>query len=124
MPGGRCVVLLGPRTTPTVLPSLPPISMYCGRSPTTAGAAGSHRFHPTWSVQEDHMTEDRPSWLPDGRVIVAQLASGVIDYYQSVSSAEPFRLPYPANLQTALDRLTLLAWHQGAPPPSGVIELL
>jgi hypothetical protein len=70
------------------------------------------------------MTENRPPWLPDGKIVVAQLASGVIDYYQSVSSAEPFRLPYPANLQTALDRLTLLAWHQGAPPPSSVIELL
>jgi hypothetical protein len=70
------------------------------------------------------MTDGPPPWLPDGRVVVAQLATGIIDYYQSITSPEPFRLPYPANLQTALDKMTLLAWHQNTAPPSSVIDLL
>jgi hypothetical protein len=71
------------------------------------------------------MTSDvLPTWLPDRRIVVSQLATGIIDYFQQIQSPEPFRLPYPANLQTALDKLTLLAWHQGVAPPSSVMELL
>jgi hypothetical protein len=70
------------------------------------------------------MVSEPPPWLPDGRVLVSQLATGIIDYYQQVQSSEPFRLPYPANLQMALDRLTLLARHQNTVAPSSVIELL
>ncbi|GAA0360199.1 hypothetical protein NE235_16620 [Actinoallomurus spadix] len=55
---------------------------------------------------------------------MAQLASGIVDYAQRATSNENFRLPYPANLQMALNRLTLLAWHQGAPAPASVVELL
>ncbi|MFC7483024.1 hypothetical protein ACFQX7_27695 [Luedemannella flava] len=49
------------------------------------------------------MTDGLPPWLPEGRIFIAQLASGIIDYHQQVSTAGPFRLPYPANLQAALD---------------------
>ncbi|MBI1758769.1 MAG: hypothetical protein HYR62_06035 [Actinobacteria bacterium] len=67
---------------------------------------------------------ERPSWLPDPPVVVAQLATGVLEYAQWVTSSRPFRLPYPPNLQLALDRLTLLAWQQQVAPPAGVVELL
>jgi hypothetical protein len=65
-----------------------------------------------------------PSWLPDQQIVVAQLASGIMEYAQRAASSDGFRLPYPANLQLALNRLTLLAWHQGAPAPASMIELL
>ncbi|HYU85339.1 MAG TPA: hypothetical protein VEK80_11095 [Kribbellaceae bacterium] len=64
------------------------------------------------------------SWLPDVRITVAQLASGILEYAEQFTSDSPFRLPYPANLQMALDRLTLLSWHQGVAPPGSVVELL
>jgi hypothetical protein len=65
-----------------------------------------------------------PSWLPDVRITLAQLASGILEYAEGFTGGTPFRLPYPANLQLALDRLTLLAWHQSVPPPGSVVELL
>jgi hypothetical protein len=65
-----------------------------------------------------------PSWLPDVRITVAQLASGILEYADQFNGGAPFRLPYPPNLQLALDRLTLLSWHQGVPPPGSVVELL
>jgi hypothetical protein len=65
-----------------------------------------------------------PSWLPDVRITLAQLASGILEYAEGFTGGTPFRLPYPANLQLALDRLTLLTWHQGVPPPGSVVELL
>ncbi|MEV1328425.1 hypothetical protein AB0J20_02470 [Micromonospora costi] len=65
-----------------------------------------------------------PAWLPHPHIAVAQLASGILEYAQQAVSGDAFRLPYPANLQLALDRLTLLAWHQGAPAPASVVELL
>lgn len=65
-----------------------------------------------------------PSWLPNQQIVVAQLASGILEYAQQTSGGGSFRLPYPPNLQLALDRLTLLAWHQGAPAPTGVVDLL
>ncbi|GLY21628.1 hypothetical protein [Micromonospora sp. NBRC 101691] len=65
-----------------------------------------------------------PSWLPDPQIAVAQLASGILEYAQQTASGDAFRLPYPANLQLALDRLTLLAWHQDATAPASVMELL
>jgi hypothetical protein len=52
------------------------------------------------------------------------LASGIVEYAQRTASGEGFRLPYPANLQLALNRLTMLAWRQGAPAPASVVELL
>ena len=55
-----------------------------------------------------------PSWLPSQQIVLAQLASGIIDYAQRIAAGSSFRLPYPANLQLSLDRLTLLAWQQGA----------
>ncbi|MEV0610807.1 hypothetical protein AB0I61_31050 [Polymorphospora rubra] len=65
-----------------------------------------------------------PSWLPSQQIVLAQLASGIIDYAQQIAAGSSFRLPYPANLQLSLDRLTLLAWQQGAPAPTGVVDLL
>ncbi len=65
-----------------------------------------------------------PSWLPDVHITVAQLASGILEYYQRINSNEPFRLPYPANLQAAFDKMTLLSWHQGVTPPASVMDLL
>ncbi len=65
-----------------------------------------------------------PSWLPDQQIVLAQLASGIIEYAQRATAGGAFRLPYPANLQLALDRLTLLAWWQGAPAPTSVVDLL
>lgn len=65
-----------------------------------------------------------PHWLPDSRIMVAQLASGILEYARRTASGEAFRLPYPANLQLALDRLTLLAWHQEVSAPGSVMELL
>jgi hypothetical protein len=65
-----------------------------------------------------------PSWLPEQQIVLAQLASGILEYAQHSASGEAFRLPYPANLQAALDRLTLLAWHQGTSAPASVVELL
>ncbi|MEV6373611.1 hypothetical protein [Micromonospora musae] len=65
-----------------------------------------------------------PAWLPDPHIAVAQLASGILEYAQQTPSGDAFKLPYPANLQLALDRLTLLAWHQDAPAPASVVELL
>ena len=61
---------------------------------------------------------------PDERILVAQLASGILEYAERVGSAAAFRLPYPANLQLALDKLTPLAWHQGVLPPASVVDLL
>ena len=58
------------------------------------------------------------------RVVVAQLATGVLDYAAALTSEATFRLPYPANLQLALDRLTLIAWRQGVAAPSSVVQLL
>jgi len=40
---------------------------------------------------------------------MAQLASRIAEYAERVDSGEPFRLPYPVNLQAAPDQLTLLA---------------
>ncbi len=65
-----------------------------------------------------------PSWLPKQQIVVAQLASGILEYAQQPATGAVFRLPYPANLQLALDRLTLLAWHQGAPAPTSAVDLL
>jgi hypothetical protein len=65
-----------------------------------------------------------PSWVPDGQILLAQLATGVREYVDVMRSPQPFALPYPPNLQIALNKLTLSCWHQGARPPSGVIELL
>lgn len=65
-----------------------------------------------------------PAWVPDPRIVLAQLASGVLRYAEETADRATFRLPYPANLQLALDRLTLLAWHQQADPPASVVELL
>ncbi|MEV8374992.1 hypothetical protein AB0P21_19810 [Kribbella sp. NPDC056861] len=58
------------------------------------------------------------------RITMAQLASGIIEYAERLTSGSPFRLPYPANLQLALDRLTLLSWHQRVAPPPSVVDLL
>jgi hypothetical protein len=41
-----------------------------------------------------------PSWLPDGRITVAQLASGILEHAEQFTSGTLFRLPYPANLQS------------------------
>lgn len=65
-----------------------------------------------------------PAWVPAPDVVLAQLASGLIEYAESDTRAAVFRLPYPATLQRALDRLTLLAWHQNERPPSSVVELV
>ncbi|GAA3450548.1 hypothetical protein [Dactylosporangium matsuzakiense] len=65
-----------------------------------------------------------PSWLPKQQIVVAQLASGILEYAQHAAAGGSFRLPYPANLQLALDRLTLLAWQQDAPAPTSVVDLL
>jgi hypothetical protein len=67
---------------------------------------------------------ENPPWVPGGNVVVHLLASGILEHFHAVQSRQPFRLPYPANLQMALDKLTLLCWQQGAPPPSSVVELL
>ncbi|GGN18720.1 hypothetical protein GCM10010109_31970 [Actinoplanes campanulatus] len=58
------------------------------------------------------------------RIVIAQLAAGVLDYAAAMSAGKTFRLPYPPNLQLALDRLTMVAWQQNAEPPSNVVELL
>jgi hypothetical protein len=65
-----------------------------------------------------------PSWLPDARITLAQLASGILEYAEQLTVGTPFRLPYPPNLQLALDRLTLVAWHGSVPAPGSVVELL
>lgn len=65
-----------------------------------------------------------PSWMPNAHVTMAQLASGILEYAQHAASGDAFRLPYPPNLQIALDRLTLLAWYQDGPAPVSVVELL
>jgi hypothetical protein len=65
-----------------------------------------------------------PSWLPGQQVLLAQLATGIMEYAQLAASDQDFSLPYPANLQLALNKLTLLAWHQGAPAPASVVGLL
>lgn len=70
------------------------------------------------------MNYPAPPWLPDTRVVMAQLASGIREYAQRIASPEPFRLPYPPNLQLAFDKLTLLSWHQGGTPLGSVVELL
>lgn len=70
------------------------------------------------------MTESDMPWLPDGNVAVHLLANGIIEYFDAVQSPQPFRLPYPASLQMALDKLTLVCWRQAVAPPSGVVELL
>ncbi|HMA45943.1 MAG TPA: hypothetical protein VKP11_01820 [Frankiaceae bacterium] len=70
------------------------------------------------------MTETAPPWLPDPRIVVAQLASGILEYFRGAGSGEPFRLPYPANLQLAFDKVTLHGWHQRVTSPSSVVELL
>jgi len=57
-----------------------------------------------------------PSWLPNQEILIAQLASGLLEYTGG--------LPYPANLQLALNRLTLLAWHQDVTPPDSAVGLL
>ncbi|WP_433300968.1 hypothetical protein ACQP2F_04740 [Actinoplanes sp. CA-030573] len=70
----------------------------------------------------------RPStvraWVPDPRIVLAQLASGILRYAEETADRSAFRLPYPANLQLALDRLSLLAWHQETAAPASVVELL
>jgi hypothetical protein len=63
-------------------------------------------------------------WVPDGNIAVHLFASGIIEHFDAAQAPEPFRLPYPASLQMALDRLTLLCWRQTVAPPSGVVELL
>src|SRR4051794_21678101 len=65
-----------------------------------------------------------PTWVPDGGILLAQLAAGINDYVEVTRSQEPFALPYPANLQTALNKLTLLCWRHEVTPPSGVVGLL
>ncbi|RSM46224.1 hypothetical protein DMB66_49960 [Actinoplanes sp. ATCC 53533] len=65
-----------------------------------------------------------PVWVPDPQIVLAQLASGILGYAQQTADRSAFRLPYPANLQLALDRLTLLAWHQETESPASVVELL
>jgi hypothetical protein len=70
------------------------------------------------------MTDADPSWLPDSRVVMAQLASGILEYFQWANSGEAFRLPYPANLQLAFDQVTLLCWQQNVAPPASVVDLL
>lgn len=65
-----------------------------------------------------------PSWVPDPQIVLAQLASGILQYAEETADGPAFRLPYPANLQRALDRLSLLAWHQTTTPPASVVELL
>lgn len=64
------------------------------------------------------------SWQPDAEILLAELASGVLDYVEVMRSPQQFALPYPPNLQAALNKLTLLCWEQGVRPPSGVVELL
>ncbi|BCY13182.1 hypothetical protein L3i22_082700 [Actinoplanes sp. L3-i22] len=61
---------------------------------------------------------------PSERIVVAQLASGILEYGNAVTAGAAARLPYPGNLQLALDRLTLIAWRQGVGPPGSVVELL
>ncbi len=61
---------------------------------------------------------------PSERIVVAQLASGILDYAEAATNGTVARLPYPGNLQLALDRLTMLAWRQEVDPPSGVVGLL
>lgn len=70
------------------------------------------------------VTQRQPSWVPDGEILLAQLAAGINDYVEVTRSREPFALPYPANLQTALNKLTMLCWRYQSAPPSGVVELL
>jgi len=75
-------------------------------------------------VGEPTVTVRRPAWVPDPRVVVLMVASGILEYFDTIHSPRPFRLPYPLPLQMALDRLTLFSWHTGAAPPIGVVELL
>jgi hypothetical protein len=70
------------------------------------------------------ITDTDPSWLPDSRVVVAQLASGILEYFLWAISGEAFKLPYPANLQLAFDQVTLLCWQQNVAPPASVVDLL
>jgi hypothetical protein len=68
--------------------------------------------------------QHQPAWLPDSQILLAQLAAGINDYVEITRSVEPFTLPYPSNLQTALNKLTMLCWRHQVAPPSGVVELL
>lgn len=70
------------------------------------------------------MTAAAPLWAPDRAITIAQLATGVREYREAVTAPEGISLPYPDNLQTALNRITLLCQQHAVRPPHGVVELL
>ncbi|GAA4243247.1 pPIWI_RE_Y domain-containing protein [Dactylosporangium darangshiense] len=71
------------------------------------------------------MDTDQHPWPEDWEItFVHQLAAGLIEYADLCRVGEPIRLPYPSNLQRALDRLTLMCQVQGVTPPGSVMDLL
>jgi hypothetical protein len=62
--------------------------------------------------------------LADDELTLHLAASGLIVLAQQVAQQGAVRLPYPAALQRALDRLSIAALRRGAAPPQGVPDLL
>lgn len=84
-----------------------------------------------WAEQGDDpadLMEPPAIAAPDAHALEAELilhlvASGIVQVADVRSKARTV-LPYPAPLQRALDRLTVLAWRARRPPPGGVPALL
>ncbi|MFD2796443.1 hypothetical protein ACFS27_22975 [Promicromonospora vindobonensis] len=57
-------------------------------------------------------------------VVLRRLAVGLLDYRDRLAAPGRDVVPYPANLQGALDSISLLALRTGTPAPASVVELL
>lgn len=62
--------------------------------------------------------------IDDVDLLVTMVASGIVDAYEIAQEEHALPVPYPVNLQRALDRLTVFAMARGERPPWGVAELL
>lgn len=62
--------------------------------------------------------------LIEDRIVLQQLAVGLTEMYERVTSGVNGVLPYPANLQAALDQISLRAMIRGTAAPSSVVDLL
>lgn len=62
--------------------------------------------------------------LIEDRIVLQQLAVGLTEMYERVTLGTNVVLPYPANLQAALDQISLRAMIRGTAAPSSVVDLL